>query len=516
METRHLSLSVVLALFFCAACCLMPLFHRVGEDYLTIGAAAILALTGIIMWTVKADDIPFSFSTADILLVLLFVFILCNASFQQSVGTPVFYWKWAAAAGAFLIGKQLTESYESLLIVLTIPALVQAVIVIFQALGILPSNSFFFPTSGTFGNPSFPATIISLGIVSLLPTLFRLSSSDSHGTARKFLVAAIGLCLLIALVCCKSRGGLLAVAVCFSACLLKRKRSKKAIVATIILLLFFIVGLYFIRPGSADVRLLIWRASAGLFAQHPLFGAGATSFSANYMYAQADYFAEHPDSPFILLAGNHFQPYNEIIRLLCEQGIIGTFLFLLFFASLLKNAGNQILPLLALGILFLTFNVSDLFVLYLLFWLLAGRSSAPAHHKLLPGFCCGKIAAVGIMTAILVLATIRFFDRSYMENPEHSAEIPTYEAVCEQGIILQDQGNLEEAEHLFQLAWHMIPCRITATYLLFRLYRERDPETARQWGMFILEKQPLRSVSGRTLQMKSEIKEYLSSSRTGF
>lgn len=50
-------------------------------------------------------------------------------------------------------------------------------------------------------------------------------------------------------------------------------------------------GLYKMKKGSADGRMLIWQVTSELIKGKPLLGHGAGSFDAKYMDAQAEWFA---------------------------------------------------------------------------------------------------------------------------------------------------------------------------------------------------------------------------------
>ena len=83
------------------------------------------------------------------------------------------------------------------------------------------------------------------------------------------------------------------------------------------------LSLYIIKKDSADGRLLIWRIAISMIIDKPIFGFGPNGFEANYMSYQADFFEEHPDSSFILLADNISNPFNEWVRIGINYGITG-------------------------------------------------------------------------------------------------------------------------------------------------------------------------------------------------
>ncbi|MFA5229064.1 MAG: O-antigen ligase family protein, partial [Candidatus Paceibacterota bacterium] len=86
--------------------------------------------------------------------------------------------------------------------------------------------------------------------------------------------------------------------------LMKMAGKKKKLLLTIIGSVLIVGGLFLYRykPASADGRLLIWRVSADMIADAPLFGHGIDGFSKEYMIYQANYFKENPTSYFTSVA----------------------------------------------------------------------------------------------------------------------------------------------------------------------------------------------------------------------
>lgn len=90
-----------------------------------------------------------------------------------------------------------------------------------------------------------------------------------------------------------------------------------------LLLISLIYGLYIYRPGSANGRLLIWRISMDMVWEKPLLGWGSDGFRQHYMAFQEKYFHLHPDSGFSSCADNNFYAFNEVLRIIVENGILG-------------------------------------------------------------------------------------------------------------------------------------------------------------------------------------------------
>ena len=101
------------------------------------------------------------------------------------------------------------------------------------------------------------------------------------------------------------------------------------LVSSLVILLISIgSGLYYFKKGSADGRLLIWKVSAEMIKDKPIFGHGADKFAANYMNYQAAYFKPNPDVPEAIHADNVTYAYNEFLKLTVENGIVGLLLAL--------------------------------------------------------------------------------------------------------------------------------------------------------------------------------------------
>lgn len=99
-----------------------------------------------------------------------------------------------------------------------------------------------------------------------------------------------------------------------------QKRTVLILVPQVLLLLY---AAYRFKADSANGRLLIWRVSLEMLKDSPLLGVGRGGFLAHYMEYQADYLSEHHNTPFVLLADNVNNTFNEYIMLLVTHGIVG-------------------------------------------------------------------------------------------------------------------------------------------------------------------------------------------------
>lgn len=155
-------------------------------------------------------------------------------------------------------------------------------------------------------------------------------------------------------------------------------------------------GLYIMKKGSADGRMLIWQITSELIKEKPLLGHGAGSFDAKYMDAQAAWFASGKGtSAQGLVAGSPEAPFNELLKLWLEKGLIAVSLVaaLLYYIfapakkskrkeqSELTNPGliiafkGSLITLLTFGLFSYPFDISSFTLqLVILLALLAGTS----------------------------------------------------------------------------------------------------------------------------------------------
>jgi O-antigen polymerase len=103
------------------------------------------------------------------------------------------------------------------------------------------------------------------------------------------------------------------------------------------------VGLYHLKKGSSDGKLLIWEVTSRKIAEKPLFGYGVGRFEAEYNNWQSKYFKTHVEAmngPKGMVAGNTKYCFNEYIEVTSELGVIGFFLFFIVLISVFKGIRN--------------------------------------------------------------------------------------------------------------------------------------------------------------------------------
>lgn len=199
----------------------------------------------------------------------------------------------------------------------SVVCLIQACYGLCQYNNWVPSNHSKFPITGSFDNPAGFAATLAMGFPI---SIWRLL--HTKGIKRLLIIVAL-LLITIAMFCCDSRSGVLALAVscvsflCVEMGVYKRfqqfRRPKLLLILLSCVIFTGAILLYFHKKDSADGRLLIWRVSLEMINDNAALGV--RPFQARYMDYQADYFKKHPTSQYAQLADNVKHPFNEFLNI---------------------------------------------------------------------------------------------------------------------------------------------------------------------------------------------------------
>ena len=296
-------------------------------------ACALLAFTLLKMYKTTI----FQLNKIDLCLIVYGVYLLFR--FEYPLEKEYFFQVFSLAC-IYLYFRNFPDNYlKGLLFLLPVAGVIQMVDGI---------NRFTQPwqnlshITGIFNNTGLFGGFVALGLVVCVGMLF-LSHSDKHykksvAFAFKALIAFIALILAKQVLVSGSRASWLAAlgAILF---LLHRFVPKRKLLPNhrwlryfltlclLVLSVFFLKYLYDLKKDSADGRLLIGRVSMEMVKDAPVFGHGITGFRFEYLNYQAGYFQTHPDSPYRMNADDVQAPFNEFLKILIEQGIVGLLLF---------------------------------------------------------------------------------------------------------------------------------------------------------------------------------------------
>lgn len=448
---------------------------------------------------------------------------------------------------------------------------VEVIIAICQKMHWVNSFHSAFDITGTFGNPGPLGGCLAIAITL---TVGLYIEHGKYSRLRWPLLLSF-LLLFITIVFTESRAGWLAAfAGIGSFYFFKSKLQKKTFtgfqkICIIITILVFVISIYYYKKDSADGRLLIWRVSAEMVVDAPLFGHGIGAFERRYLYYQARYFNSHPDSKYSILADDIAYPYNEFLRIWVEKGIIGMILVIGLIISAFKYVSYQGYSKIYLGgfISLLTFSMFSYPSQVLLLWLLVplllggmlfkknvmylsiGRRFQQLEYIL--GIAClalvaqngysyhnlkknvrslnsvssqeKKVAEVYLEQHLAELQSApplfdiytQYYCLNYQPfNSLHvleqaTAVIPSCELYCDLGDAYKKLGQKNKAIVCYNLASDMLPNRLLPKYNLFCLYRdEGDTIQMRKIGFEVLNTD-VKVISTKTLRIKGEIKRAL-------
>ena len=213
-----------------------------------------------------------------------------------------------------------------------------------QFLKVLPSYNRYYTYTGSFENPAVFSMLLSLCVPIGVYMGYRNNASKKAREAWRML----SFMLLVFIGFSESRTGLIAAVVSSLIVIMSESESirtrilnKRTLCILVPIGLVVLFLLYRFKADSANGRLLMWRVCWEMIKDRPLMGFGLNGFTAHYMQYQADYLVLHPDSPFILLADNVNNPFNEYLLVLVNYGITGFLLLFVLLALLFHKLLQQ-------------------------------------------------------------------------------------------------------------------------------------------------------------------------------
>lgn len=233
---------------------------------------------------------------------------------------------------------------EFIFIVLVASAFLESSLGILQLLGFAKSKNDLYLLTGTFFNPAPFAIYLAL----VFPICIK--QVNSNNPFIRFLAVVTVILIVICIVVSFSRTALLMLLVGFFLIFKKKLKLRfpklsplKAVLFTAISSVI-LIGSFFLfnaKRDSALGRLFIWKISATMFVENPVFGLGFHSFEEKYGNYLESYFSiTTQKSKEVLLSDKVIYAFNDFIQLLVEQGMIG-FLFIVLILYLLFTLKSQ-------------------------------------------------------------------------------------------------------------------------------------------------------------------------------
>lgn len=105
------------------------------------------------------------------------------------------------------------------------------------------------------------------------------------------------------------------------------------------------VGFYLAKQGSADGRILTWTASLTAWWHKPWLGVGMGGFRVACADGVAELYREHPTSWLFTSGGVTDFAFNDFLKVLVEQGLVGALLCVATAVLVMKKLYNASRPL---------------------------------------------------------------------------------------------------------------------------------------------------------------------------
>jgi len=249
-------------------------------------------------------------------------------------------------------GQKKSQAWNSRMffLLLLLSGIGQAIYGLLQLYDFLPSFHGRFSITGTFFNPGpYSGYIAVIAVMGLAAWLFT-SPKDLLDRIIQYTGITTVFLILLVLPAAKSRAAWLAMAGgTFLLLWIKYDIGGyiksilntlwKVVVALIMLLCliaFSGYGLYRLKSGSVQGRLLIWKITSQMVSDHPITGVGYNQFDAEFGNYQAAYFKAGNASQWEKqVAGYEQYAFNEYLQIAGETGLIGLLLFLGLASALL-------------------------------------------------------------------------------------------------------------------------------------------------------------------------------------
>lgn len=521
-----------------------------------------------ILWIVlKGKKYCLSFTWLDITIGLYYIYSVANIWITEGARIePANICKWTTVIILYILVRCF-ENKNLILLVLVLSGIGESIIAICQKLGWLESQHTKFDVTGHLGNPGPLGGYLSICLIICFYFLWKAWQSKRQWSITITLVSCV--IIMIGVVLSDSRAAVLGLLLggfyfffIYNIVIIKRHWFKFVCIGCFIFSVCAIL-IYQYRPLSANARLLIWRVSTEMLVDKPLIGHGIGSFSWRYMLYQARYFEEKKEISEIMVAENVAYPYNELLHLAIEIGIIGLLFACLIIAVIYYHSSLDIFQLFiktgfTVWLIFSTFSYSTeilplLFLLPLLLGCIGSKQLFTYTIHLgvkcvIIVLClaiCVSAVRIGLIyhdfsAKLAMLPTeenknvvslidkyhpmlknnIKFniiYSKWLTKQTLHSRQrmdqieaiIPTCENYCLLGDYYREMKRFAEAEESYIVASNMIPTRLRPNYKLWSLYLQIGSTVKVVTVARHIQQQPLKVENSFTINAKSEVKRYL-------
>lgn len=288
----------------------------------------VIATYGIKGFQKRHCDACLDFGWSDLFVLAWFVYFLCRVWLLAEFPCATDAVKGVTMFATYFILRLFFSFYHLSCRLLIVGLLMfcgyEVILGISQLIG-GSSNHMLYLMTGTFYNPGPYSAYLTLGAVIILSLLH----SDSDGmyllefgtVSTKYIYCVILGLILLVLPATWSRSAFMALGIL---CLwIYRDKYRKYRYYLCGMIVFAVVGMYYLKKGSADGRLMIWLSSLTSWKHSPLIGTGIGSFFNAEAEGTSELYRNHGYMTLFDSADITNFMCNDYLKILLEQGIIG-------------------------------------------------------------------------------------------------------------------------------------------------------------------------------------------------
>ena len=515
-----------------------------GTDILLSEVTSGIAIVAVLILVWRKQQM--SLSAIDIVVALWFAYVMFRGYVDSTYPCANFVLRVMQMVALYVCLRVLFSSVivsERIIVLLLLICAIYEVILGANQMLNGGSRHYLYSMTGTFLNPGPYSIFLSMGLV------MSCKIKKEYYADKGFLPSMMSLLPLVFLTLLPStwsRAAILSAAICLSVIYWEQwKRYRWYVFGGLFLIL---IGLYFIKQGSADGRSIIYMISLLSICHNPVFGSGIGSFCHQYAEEMANFSSQHPTFNF-QSADVIDGAFNSILQIGVEQGLVGVgfavVLVVLIYVRLVKYGkilGMGLLCLLIFSMFSYPFDQLPYQIIFVLIAAYAGNSqkemicSFSWYHYIkkslvpLSLFCLIAIISVFSHQQIVERAkaeadyqriawmnSTAFIDDYYNHLPimignEHFLFVfskvlakdgryndsnailrlgtrissdPMFYVI--QGNNYSEMGFYKEAETAYEKAFAMMPNRLYPLYQLMLLYeKEGDVDRLRQMAQRVL------------------------------
>lgn len=334
-------LFIVIFLFLCVCTIFIKSSHFVNKEILPKWYTLyVLALLGWISLFFTVKSIQLKLDKISFIVLIVIVYVLIFSSLSSAFGMSLVF-QYSGFLLLFLFFKLIDNQDTGIIYIIIVgTCVIQAMYGILQFSNIINSNKSF-AVVGSFDNPAGFAACLSVGFSFCFALLSRKKLLN-------YIVIIVMLLIGLSIVISQSRAGMIAIFTIISIFLYNKisykllgKDKRIEFISVLFISLLLLSTMLFFKKNSATGRLLIWETTLNMIVEKPILGWRNVSFQSQYMLYQADYFKNHPSSLFKPLADNVAHPFNEILLLIFQYGVVGSILLFFLVFTLFRERNEQ-------------------------------------------------------------------------------------------------------------------------------------------------------------------------------